>query len=359
MKFPPSTLHTTKQKTTASETFYINRIFEADSEGHYTNRALLYQDILGYFKITLKKVDERERLVDSKKIKEEAVKLQTDPHSSRIRELERWLIKNNKQFRYFYTDSKSHTTMSARIANNDKLIKSCISELESSQLLAKIEIVKSTKNSMPTPVYSLSDPGVIISLLKKYKDAQPRDKLKIQQLIFHLIQRYFSAYNSHICDFIMLLYAKSMQKGFANSMIDLLFEVMHSDNYRVHTLADVLNIVLHLHLLDQQKHNHFHAILVETINELEERTKNVVMYHLKADIESQIHLFQPPKDWEEMWIKNIQDCSKFVLYGICNKCSQRYPVLVDFFLFQKDASLTLDCNRCNSKDTLQVHSTIP
>jgi hypothetical protein len=32
---------------------------------------------------------------------------------------------------------------------------------------------------------------------------------------------------------------------------------------------------------------------------------------------------------EEMWIKNIQDYTKFVLYGICSNCSQKYPVLVD------------------------------
>ena len=66
-------------------------------------------------------------------------------------------MKNNKQFLNFYTDSKAHTTMNTRIANNDKLIKNCIHDLESSQLLAKIETVKSAKNELPTPVYSLTE----------------------------------------------------------------------------------------------------------------------------------------------------------------------------------------------------------
>ena len=83
------------------------------------------------------------------------------------------------------------------------------------------------------------------------------------------------------------------------------------------------------------------------------------MYHLKADIESQIHLRQPPKDWEEMWIQYIQDYTKYVLYGICGNCSQKYPVLIDFFAFQKNANPKMGCNKCNGKDSLQVYATIP
>lgn len=351
------------QQAKESKTFYLNKIFETNSEGYYTERALLYQNILEYFKITFKKLGEKvvERLVKDKRIEQkiEEFQLQIDPPSFRIRELAHWLMENNKHFIDFYVDSSGHTTMNSRIANNDRLIKGCINDLESSMLLEKIGTVEATKNGIPTPVYRLTDNSVIILLLMKYKDAGQKDRLKIQQIIFHLLQKYFSNYNSFVCDFIALLYAKSLEKGFANSMISLLFRVMHDSDYKARTLVNVFNIVLRTHLVDPQTKNYFVDIWIETINELEGKTRRAVMYHLKADIENQIQLSQPPKDWEEMWIKNLQDCSKFVLWGTCHNCSQEYPVLVDFYVFQKNASPRMNCNKCDGKGTLQAHTTIP
>ena len=215
-------------------------------------------------------------------------------------------MENNRQFLNFYTDSKSHTSMNTRIANNDRLIKNCINDLESVLLLTKVQIVESTKNRIPTPVYSITDQGIIILLVLKYKDADSKDKSKIRMVIFDILQKHFSTYNSYICDFMMLLYAKVRQKRLANSMIVLLFHVMHNSNYKVRTLVDVLNMVLRIHLIDRQTKSYFVDIWIETINELEENTRKFVMHHLKADIEGQINLFQPPKDWSEMWIKNMQ-----------------------------------------------------
>jgi hypothetical protein len=360
---------TRKDKSSATNPFYINKIFETNSGGHYTDRALLYQNILEFSKITEKKLDDRvveKSAADGKKIKfrEQHVELQIDPDSFRLRELENWLMENNKQFINYYTDSKSHTPPNVRAANNDQVIRKCVNHLESSQLLQNIEMVKSAKNLLPTPKYKITHHGVIILYLIKYGSADQKDKLKIRHIIIEIIKRHLSNYNSYFCDFLSLVYAKSMQKGFGNSIIDLFFRVVHTDNHNARTLVDVLNIILYAHLLDKQTRDHFVNIWIEVINGLEENIKKVIMYHCKADIEGKIHLFQPPKDWEEMWIKNIQDYSKFVLYGICSSCSQKYPVLVDFYVFQKfcafqkNPNLKMDCNKCNSKATLQVYSTI-
>jgi hypothetical protein len=301
---------------------------------------------------------------DGKKIKfrEQAVELQTDPDSFKIRELANWLMKNNRQFINYYTDSKSKINYGARAANNEELIKKLVKHLENSQLLQNIEIVKSAKNSLPTPKYKITHFGIIILYLIKYGHADQKDKSKIQHIIIEIIKRHLSNYKSYLCDFLSLVFAKSVQRGFGNNMIDSLFKIVHADidNHKVNTSVDILNIVFYAYLLDQKTREQFFNIWTEVINELEENMKEVIMYHFKADIESQIHLFQPPRDWEEMWIKNIQDYTKFVLYGICSSCSQKYPVLVDFYVFQKNANLKMDCNKCNSKASLQVYSsTIP
>jgi hypothetical protein len=155
-----------------------------------------------------------------------------------------------------------------------------------------------------------------------------------------------------------MVYNKVMQKGLSVSMIDLLLQTLRSNYYKIHTLVDVLNIVLFIHLRDQKTGEIFANIWTEVIRELDENTRKIIMHHFKADIESQIHLRQPPKDWEEMWIQHIQDCTKYVLYGICSNCSQKFPVLIDFYAFQKNANRKMNCDKCNGKDTLQVYATI-
>jgi hypothetical protein len=247
--------------------------------------------------------------------------------------------------------------MNTRIANNDQLIKKCICHLESSHLLVKTEIVESSKNKIPTPVYALTEHGVIILYLIKYKDARPNDKLRFQKIIIELIKRHLSNYNSYMADFLSLVYTKSVQKGLGNSIINLLSIIVHND--KVHTLSDMLNVSLYKYTHDNQAADYFVDIFIEIINGLEVKMKKIIMFHFKADIENQIHIRQPPKDWEEMWIKNIQNCSKFVLYGMCNNCTQERAVLVDFYIFQRNATPKMDCDKCNGKDTLQVYDIIP
>ena len=362
LKITPSIPQKKKDKASLVQTFYINQIFETDSNNHYTERALLYQNILEYSKIIEKEVDEAvdEVWVEGKKIekKRRLIRMDLDPPNFRIRELEHWLMKKNLQFLKFYRGKRNRTTMSARIANNDQLIKKCIYDLERSHLLIKTATVESSKNKIHTPIYSLTEHGVIILYLIKYKNAQANNKSKIHAIIIELIKRHLSNYDSYMADFLSLVYTKSMQKGLGNSMINLLSIIAHTNEYNVHTLSEMLNISLFKYTHDNQTRDYFVDIFVEVIDGLEEKMKQIIMFHFKADIENQIHTSQPPRDWEKMWIENIHDCSKFVLYGICNNCYQKYPVLVDFYVFQRNANPKMDCDKCKGKDTLQVSDII-
>ncbi len=362
LKITPSISKKKKDKTSIVQTFYVNQIFETDSNNHYTERALLYQNILEYSKIIEKEVGEavEEVVIEGKKIvkKRRMVRMDPDPPNFRIRELARWLMKRNLQFLKFYRGKRNRTTMSARIANNDQLIKKCIYDLESSHLLIKTALVESSKNKMETPIYSLTEHGVIISYLIKYKNAQANDKSKIQAIIIELVKRHLSNYNSYMADFLSLVYTKSVQKGLGNSMINLFSIIVHTNKYNVHTLNEMLNISLFKYTHDNQARDYFVDIFVEVIDELEEKMKQIIMFHFKADIENQIHTSQPPRDWEKIWIQNINDCTKFVLYGTCSNCYQKYPVLVDFYVFQRNANPKMDCDKCKGKDTLQVSDII-
>jgi hypothetical protein len=229
-------------------------------------------------------------------------------------------------------------------------------------------MVKSEKNeSLLTPLYTYTTDGVILALLcSYYNNAHNDNKLEaIRNKIFEMIFEFYSKYESYIVDFVSRIYAKAKQKGYSHSIVVLLLRILMNSNFPIRFMKDALNWTLYFHLeKEQQTKKEFYNIYIETLNELDEHKRKIILYHEKAEIESRFHLYQPPKDWEEMWIKNIRDHSKIVLYGICqNKvCLNRYPVLVDYYNYRTEMSskghLNRDCNKCNTRDSIYVYNTL-
>jgi hypothetical protein len=357
-----------KKKNPVKQAFYINDIFEREpNSNRYTHRALLYQDILRYCTLNESALDDKyqTRLKGTPlNTAQKLIMIQKEPDSFRIRELGTWLMRNNEYFRDFYSDSKGRTPIGARIANNDRLIKDCINDLENAGLFVKVDVVKSAKNELYTPIYSPTIDRDILLLVMQYNNRNSQSKSIAQHIIFYLIQRYFSPYKSYIVDFISNLYTKILKKGFATSIINLFIQVLHKDNYKLRNLADLLNIVLHMHLMHHNTREKFSEIYMETIDELDEEVKKIVLYHEKAEIESRIHLYQPPKEWEKLWIRNTHELTKIVLYGVCQNqdCLQQYPVVVDYYLYRKEilseGYLKRTCEKCNTKNSLHVYNSL-
>jgi hypothetical protein len=124
-----------------------------------------------------------EKWVNGQKMEKKMLEIKKDPPYFRIRELEICLTNNNMRFVNFYSGNNAKTTMSVRIANNDQRIKNCIRDLESSQLLTRVSMTESSKNKIPTPLYSLTNRGIVILYLIKYRDAQLSDKQTLSQKI--------------------------------------------------------------------------------------------------------------------------------------------------------------------------------
>ena len=169
-------------------------------------------------------------------------------------------------------------------------------------------------------------------------------------------------YDSHICDFIARLYSKAIQIGLSKSMVDLLLMILHGKTHTIKTLVDAFNRVLHAHLNDNQTRNYFADVWIRTLKEFPDDVQRIIIYHEKAEIESRIHLAQPPKDWEETWLKNIQNYSQITLYGKCSQCSCKYPVVIDYYEYRReivsDEIIKRNCKKCNSKSTLAISSEI-
>ena len=348
------------QSTNKNKEFYLDHIFETN-EGAYTKQAELLQDILKYFQII--EIDNfngnQGNVVNNNDGK--WISLQTEPQVFKIKELENWLMKHNRYFIGLYSGSESKIRMNVRIYRHDKQVKSHLKNLESIQLIHIKKYVKGEKNELKTPIYELTIHGLIILIIIRYQSNYfSQDKNRTNQIIIGYIQNIFRIYNSYICDFLIDLYNEIYGKGYSQLFIDIFIEVLHKNINKIKTIEDALNITLRFLLMNEKTHVIFNKIYVNTINKFEDKIKKIILYHEKAEIESRIHLSQPPKDWENLWIENLQNYSKLTLYSKCNTCHEKYPVLIDYFYYINNILpsnfLTIKCIKCNSDNSLTVSS---
>lgn len=334
----------------------------------YTKDALLYQNILEYFNIREEKLKYRAESFnkDGKRFEKriDTVRLRVEPDSFTTWNLTKWLLKKNLEFVQYYSGLSRYTTMSTRIANRLGIVQQFVDDLEKLYLITQTGIEGASKNRMPTKTYAISNFGMIILLLMKYtiKNMSEETKVRLQQTILQLIQQYVLQYNSHICDFIARLYSKTIEMGYSESMVDLLVIIIHENTHKIRTLVDVFNSALYIHLVDERSRNYFVDIWMKALNEFPEDIRRIILFHEKAEIESRIHLAQPPKDWEETWIAKIQNYSQLTLYGKCSQCSKKYPVIVDYYEYRNtllpDRTIKRNCLKCNAENSLIIGSEI-
>ena len=100
---------------------------------------------------------------------------------------------------------------------------------------------------------------------------------------------------------------------------------------------------------------------VSTLNSLDETQRRILLYREKFDIERRIESSDfLSREWEELWLQNINCCSKLVLIGSCENCRQTYPIVVDYYKYKEDGILLedtmpvleMDCQKCKAKGKL-------
>ena len=329
----------------------INCIFERDKNRNYTNDALLYQNILEYFNIYEEK-------------KEKGIVLRIEPEYFTTWNLTKWLLGKNLEFAKYYTELARYLPTSAKISNRLGTVEEHVNDLEKLNLLTQTGFEEASKNRTPIAIYRISNFGVIILLAIRYatQGISEEARIKLRELILKLIQQYMLLYDSHICDFIARLYSKAIQIGLSKSMVDLLLVIIHGDTHTIRTLVDAFNRVLHAHLNDKQTWNYFADIWINTIKEFPEDVRRIIIYHEKAEIESRIHLAQPPKDWEETWLGNIQNYSQLTLFGKCGQCSKKYPILIDYYEYRRDilpdGTMKRKCLKCNVENSVIISTNL-
>jgi hypothetical protein len=344
-------------------TFCVNCVFERQINGLYTEEALLYQNILEYFDEDTGKIETTEG--------RQALQIRCRGSQTlgyrRVNtwSLTKWLLAKNLGLREYYSSGdKRYMTDDTKIRHRLQTIQKRVNDLAECRLLKKMD-VECAKNGQPTPIYTITDDGIILLWLMKYNIGQLElsDKDKMERILFQLIQAYYSRSQSYIGDFTSRLYERFMQKGFSSHMLRHLLRTLHSNKHLVNSLNEVLDFILQDSLMRLQTRKIFLNIYFEVLNGFSEDEKKIILHHQKADVESRIHLARPPKDWEECWIEYINDYSKLVLYGKCTNCFQAYPVLMDYVDYRtsflhEDSIPKMNCNKCTSHDALEVYNDI-
>ena len=139
----------------------------------------------------------------------------------------------------------------------------------------------------------------------------------------------------------------------------------------VHTLRDrvndrrwhidnMLELIDSLSIPNLRNAKLFYDIWLQTLNELEENQRNIVMQYIKLNIGMMIekHL-KYLRGYEEMQYRLRDKPNMLVVEGVCNSCKHPCSLrmeLIDYFKIEKSPYTPsgMTCPQCGSSNTLSI-----
>ena len=313
----------------------LGDIFEKKDTSNLTFNALLYQNILEF-------------IFEPKDEKKPGI---------RFSNLAKWLMKNNVEFREYYSGSKGHTPISSRIADRRRKIQNHINNLIRLRLMFEYRQTKSLTNNSQTMLYEYTIFGQILALLIRYDKVLDGDKKKqLTDSIIKKILQFYKQFNSDMGDFVIHVYENAIKLNLSQNIINSLLYIVKDEPKMIQNFVDVLNILFYGQMELKMNYVDFQKISVDTLKNLDEDSRKSILFHFKNTIESQIANNYPPQDWTKIWIDNIADCSIIVLYGKCLKCNAKHPIVLNHFTFieNKNKRYLIDCEKCNRTESMVV-----
>jgi hypothetical protein len=282
--------------------------------------------------------------------------------------LSSWLIKNNKEFRDAYDrdleySSKKNTTIQYAVLKKQDRIKSKIQDLIQLGLIYEAGTVEAEKVKTLVSLYAHTGDGYFITWLLERQD--PKKRKLANNTIYDLIQSNLRRYNSSFLVLASKLYAEYEQKGMLDYVNIIIQEDLSTNTDNLQTIFDiVLASIFKVELKASEITKSPQSIFFKTFKSLDLHTQNIFQFILKSSFENTIRQQYAPKEWEELWIKNVNNYSKVVLYGNCKKCHEARPVVMDTIEFMKNGSplkfnVNTDCQKCKTKRSFEISTRIP
>jgi hypothetical protein len=321
---------------------------EKDDNSHLSNVAKLYQTILEY---PLSK---------------------HNPETYKITNMGYWVLNQNEDYKNYYAGFNSKVRNSIRLESVSKRIKRYLDNLIRWGLVERVgEVDVDTRNGQKTFQYRHTNVGYIIAYATQYYNFYSMfhklgesDKLqclsmmkKIKQEIFEHAKRIFSGFNSNPTEFLVAFYTKclefdkikncpymtfdgnkrSLWVGLFDQIVLALVYGLSKWNLHFPNGIEYLSKAHTFVLTSKECADAALKLYFMALDEFPSKKRKMFVAHEKAQIESELVISQPSKDWEEAWLENRTKDETLVLYSVCqNKdCKTRcHPVLMPYELYR-------------------------
>lgn len=337
--------------TTSIDKILLHTIFERNGNGNFTKNALLYQDILLYYSKVIEKNTD-------------------DKRSFTLRNLQRWLMKNNHEFIEKYSGSKSHTSISNRISNRQRRINNIFSNLIRLNLIGTREKSQALKTGQPIDTYEFTNHGKLIALLIRSNNLN-EDKNKnqslelnsINQKIFKLLESICNYKKNDELSYYFSYYKQYFEVAYKNNLINKIITYLiklcqaKKDIFKVEQLLSIL-MVADILVYDIEDRKDFFKIWDETMRSLDDEIKKIILFKQKNYIEREFLLNAEyrNKEIEKAQFENRNRYDKIVLQGFCNSCKKLN--IKDYFiqeykkiLIENNEGIIFDCKKCNIENS--------
>jgi hypothetical protein len=362
----------------------VNMILEMKNEKLFSDSALLYQGMLKY-----------------------GIEC-ADGNGIRFTDMANWLIRTLPEFINYYSGSKAKTPLNIRLENRRDRIKQHFVHLFSMELFRIKRMVHAKKNEKEIiPLYELTLEGQLLAWIMKARNPEGItlhnkntvienklgviDQKRIIAIakVFETIIQYFNMKESYVLESLSAFFNKCFNKGVLSDIIDS-FYYCDLKYVEVNRARDLLRLFTKMnHPLDWIFAKP--SIFIETINEIDNQTRKLLMANFKMEIEeyyNEYYLaaylrkcgdttydpreFDPSemsiagKEWQLLRANNLGNEAIVIIPGKCSNCKSECPnkmditkylnQLVGFSSRTKDYceydNFNFDCIKCKKEKTV-------
>jgi hypothetical protein len=288
----------------AKELPRIDSIFRKNEDGNYYPDALLYQYILKY-SVVLKIQNEN--------------KTHNDDNSFTVWELAGWMIGNEPNLIKKYGVKPKKVE---EIKENIQMrFKRKLNHLMDLYLIEKRGTRSQAKGMGAVALYKYTEYGSLLALIIETW-CPSTDQKSTENEIFNLLCLIFPIKEDSPASavFYSKFFRKCKDKEVFRKIVNLIGKVL-SGGAPIVSIIDLFRHVLQLDFEDRESRDYFNNLLDETIDELDAKSRELILYSLKLDIErkmeEQVQYFER---FEKMRFKVRADPDKITLECFCMKC---------------------------------------
>ena len=311
----------------------IDSIFKKTSDGNYDKNALLYQDILRY-SIVINTRQEYFCLGNDKSNKDNNCSF---THWT----IAKWLLENNQEFIDRYSkNSYSDKSKKERIENSQKRVKRKLNDLVNLGLIQIKSNVKQQKGNSTVPIYQHTEFGYFMAwLIEGFQQVSKQSSnsfISFEKLYYYL-QLIFPITEDSTASIIFFskFFKKCKEKELFVNIIYLVKEILDSGRF-IKDIVELFRLTLQLNFKDVRERIIFNELFNETVNELDEDTKKLVLYQLKLDLEKIVEQegLRHYKGFEDGRFRVRGSYELAAIEGYCYLCQLYYPLGVNILEYR-------------------------